>query len=370
MSKPAPAIDRVEATAYRIPTDSPEADGTIAWDSTTIVIAQVHAGGIVGIGYTYGHAAIAALIDSPLRDCLMEHDPEDIPGAWKRMNRALRNMGRPGAGLMAIAALDHALWDLKARLHEISVVDLMGAARLSVPVYGSGGFTSYSVERLQEQLAGWVADGLYMVKMKVGTYPDADAARVHAAREAIGADASLMVDANGAYTPRQALAQAMHFADDGVCWYEEPVSSDDLEHLAWLRARLPATMQLTAGEYGWDDWYFRRMLAAGAVDVLQVDSTRCGGFTGFLRAAALAHAHGVPVSAHCAPALHAHVCAALGNVSSIEYFHDHTRIESMCFDGLPELHAGALVVDRNRHGLGLQLKAADMAAYEVGGHVG
>lgn len=365
MSESSPAIDRVEARAYRIPTDSPEADGTAAWDSTTIVIAQVHAGGVGGIGYTYGHPAVAAMIDSPLSGCLVEHDPDDIPGAWQRMNRVMRNMGRPGAGLMAIAALDHALWDLKARLHEISVVDLLGAARVSVPVYGSGGFTSYDVEHLQEQLAGWVANGIYMVKMKVGTHPDADAARVHAAREAVGADTSLMVDANGAYSPRQALVQGTHFAADDVCWYEEPVSSDDLEHLAWLRARLPATMHVAAGEYGWDDWYFRRMLAAGAVDVLQVDTTRCGGFTGFMRAAGLAHAHGVPVSAHCAPALHAHICATLDNVSSIEYFHDHTRIESMCFDGLPELHAGTLVVDRGRHGLGLRLKASDVAEYEV-----
>ncbi|HET7266717.1 MAG TPA: enolase C-terminal domain-like protein [Oleiagrimonas sp.] len=360
-----PPIGRVEAKAWTIPTDAPEADGTIAWDSTTIVTAQVYAGDAIGIGYTYGHRAIAALIKGPLCGCLMDRDPDDIPGAWEHMNRALRNIGRPGVGLMAIAALDHALWDLKARLHDVSVVDLMGAARASVPVYGSGGFTTYDVERLQKQLGGWAAKGIHRVKMKVGTHPAKDPARVHAAKTAIGAGAALMVDANGAYTPRQALAQAERFADDDVRWYEEPVSSDDLENLAWLRARLPAPMALAAGEYGWDDWYFRRMLDAGAVDVLQVDTTRCGGFTGFMRAASLAHAHGVPVSAHCAPALHAHVCSALDNVINIEYFHDHTRIESMLFDGLPALRCGALRVDRDRPGLGLELKAADVTDYEV-----
>src|SRR5690625_2921176 len=264
-----PVIDNVEARAYTVPTDAPEADGTLAWDSTTIVIAQVDAGTARGIGYTYGHPAVAALIAGKLRGCLLERDPDDIPGAWQRMNRALRNVGRPGAGLMAVAAVDHALWDLKARLHGISVVDLMGGASAGVPVYGSGGFTTYGVDRLQEQLAGWVARGINHVKMKVGTQPRDDPSRVHAVREAIGPDASLMVDANGGYTPRQALAQAARFADDGVCWYEEPVSSDDLGHLAWLRERLPAPMALAAGEYGWDAWYFRRMLQAGAVDILQ-----------------------------------------------------------------------------------------------------
>ncbi|HET6586367.1 MAG TPA: enolase C-terminal domain-like protein [Oleiagrimonas sp.] len=365
MNASLPSIERVEARAWIVPTDAPEADGTIAWDSTTVVTVQVGAGDACGIGYTYGHAGIAALIAKPLRGCLVEHDPDDIPGAWQRMNRALRNIGRPGVGLMAIAAVDHALWDLKARLHHVSVVDLIGAARERVPVYGSGGFTSYTIERLQKQLGGWVDEGIDHVKMKVGTHSDDDPARVHAAREAIGAQAALMVDANGAYTPRQALAQASRFAEDDVCWYEEPVSSDDLENLAWLRRRLPASMALAAGEYGWDDWYFRRMLQAGAVDVLQVDGTRCGGFSGFLRAAALAHAHGTPVSAHCAPTLHAHVCTTLDNVISIEYFHDHTRIESMFFDGLPELRGGALVVDRDRSGLGLTLKMADIADYEV-----
>lgn len=365
MNPSSPRIEQVEAKAWCVPTDAPEADGTLAWDSTTIVIARIHAGGCIGIGYTYGHAALAAMIRDPLRDCLLGHDPCDIPGAWQRMNRALRNLGRAGAGSMAIAALDHALWDLKARLRGISVVDLMGGARASVLVYGSGGFTTYGIERLQEQLGGWAAGGIGHVKMKVGTRPRDDPARVHAAREAIGPQASLMVDANGGYTPRQALAQAARFADDGVCWYEEPVSSDDLENLAWLRGRLPDAMALAAGEYGWDGWYFRRMLDAGAVDVLQVDSTRCGGFSGFLHAAALARSHGIPVSAHCAPALHAHVCSALDNVVHIEYFHDHVRIESLFFDGLPELCGGALVVDRDRPGLGLELKTSDIADYEV-----
>jgi L-alanine-DL-glutamate epimerase-like enolase superfamily enzyme len=272
---------------------------------------------------------------------------------------------------MAIAAVDHALWDLKARLHETSVLRLLGAAR-EAPVYGSGGFTSYTIERLQQQLAGWANDGIARVKMKVGSQPQDDPARVHAAREAIGPEVELMVDANGAYTRQQALALADAYAVEHVGWFEEPVSSDDLEGLRLLRDRAPAGMAIAAGEYGWDAWYFRRMLAAGAVDVLQIDSTRCGGFSGFLQAASLARGFGVPVSAHCAPTLHAHVCSALDNVLHLEYFHDHSRIEAMFFDGLPTLHDGALRVDADRPGLGLVLKQADVQRYRVasGGEAG
>jgi L-alanine-DL-glutamate epimerase-like enolase superfamily enzyme len=352
-------IARIEASAYRIPTDAPEADGTIEWDATTLVLAQVSAGGYTGLGYTYAHAAAAAVIADPLRDCLLGHNTDDIPAAWAAMNRSLRNIGRPGVGLMAIAAVDCALWDLKARLHGTSVVRLLGRMREAVPVYGSGGFTSYPVGRLQEQLAGWVAQGIGRVKMKVGTHPRDDPARVRAAREAIGAEPELMVDGNGAYSRKQALALAERYAGEGVGWFEEPVSSDDLEGLRLLRDRVPAGMHVAAGEYGWDAWYFRRMLEAGAVDVLQIDATRCGGFSGFLHAAALARGFGVPVSAHCAPHLHAHVCSAVGNVKHVEYFHDHARIESMFFDGLPGLRDGALVVDADAPGLGLTFRTSD-----------
>lgn len=361
----ASSIGRVEAQAYRVPTDSPEADGTAEWCSTTIVIAQVHAGGHVGLGYTYAHRDAAALIAAPLADCLVGRSADDIPALWAAMNRRLRNIGRPGVGLMAIAALDHALWDLKARLHGLSVVGLLGRARDEVPVYGSGGFTSYTHEHLQRQLAGWVAAGIGRVKMKVGTDPADDPARVRAAREAIGPQTGLMVDANGAYSCKQALALAERYAEQGVCWFEEPVSSDDLEGLALIRGRAPAGMDIAAGEYGWDAWYFRHMLEAGAVDVLQVDSTRCGGFTGFLQAAAVAHAFGLPVSAHCAPNLHAHVCSAIEHLAHVEYFHDHARIEAMFFDGLPALREGALVVDAERPGLGLELKRADVERYRI-----
>jgi L-alanine-DL-glutamate epimerase-like enolase superfamily enzyme len=275
------------------------------------------------------------------------------------MTRAIRNVGRSGVAAMAISAVDTALWDLKARLLELPLATLLGAVHDGVPVYGSGGFTSYSIQRLQAQLAGWVQDGIPRVKMKIGSRPGEDLVRVRAAREAIGSNAGLFVDANGAYSRKEALEFAERFATCGVGWFEEPVSSDDLEGLRLLRDRAPAGMDIAAGEYGYDPVYFRRMLEAGAVDVQQADATRCGGITGFLVVAALCEAHGVELSAHCAPQLHAHACCAVGPLRHLEYFHDHARLEQMLFDGALTPVDGALRRDPERPGLGIELRTAD-----------
>jgi L-alanine-DL-glutamate epimerase-like enolase superfamily enzyme len=245
------------------------------------------------------------------------------------------------------------------------VLDLIGAVRDRIDVYGSGGFTSYEDDRLAEQLGGWAADGIGRVKMKVGRDAARDRERVAIAREAIGPGVELFVDANGAYSRKEALAMADAFAEEGVAWFEEPVSSDDLEGLRLLRDRAPSGMDISAGEYGYDTNYFRRMLDAGAVDVLQADATRCLGITGFVEAAALCTARSLPLSAHCAPALHAQAACALGCVRHIEYFHDHARIEAMLFEGASRPAGGAIVPDRTRPGLGLELRRADAVRYAL-----
>ena len=355
----------MEVAAYRIPTDAPESDGTLEWASTTLVVVEAAAADARGLGYTYADTATARLIADRLADVVCGRDAMAVPGNWAAMQQAVRNLGRPGIASMAIAATDAALWDLKARLLDLPLLTLIGASRDSVPIYGSGGFTSYSDERLREQLGSWVAEGITRVKMKVGRAPERDAARVLAARQAIGPDAELFVDANGAYSRKQALAFAERFADFGVNWFEEPVSSDDLEGLRLLRDRAPAGMDIAAGEYGYDLFYFRRMLDAGAVDVLQADATRCAGISGLLQVGALCEAHALPLSAHTAPSLHAHVGCALAPMRHVEYFHDHVRIEQMLFDGALTPVNGTLCPDLSRHGLGLVLKRADAARFAV-----
>jgi L-alanine-DL-glutamate epimerase-like enolase superfamily enzyme len=201
--------------------------------------------------------------------------------------------------------------------------------------------------------------------MKIGRDPAADVDRVAAARDAIGPKVQLFVDANGAYARKQALAQAERFAPLGVAWFEEPVPSDDLAGLRLLRDRGPAGMAIAAGEYGYDPPYFRRMLEAGAVDVLQADATRCGGPTGFLRAAALCDAFDVPLSAHCGPQLHAHLCCAAGRAVHVEYFHDHARIEALLLDGAIRPEGGRLRPDPSRPGVGAVPRWSEFERFEV-----
>ncbi len=356
-------LERLAVSIYTVPTDSPESDGTLQWDSTTLVLVHATAAGKTGLGYTYADSATATLIHDRLAKLLIGTNAMASAAAYMSMWRQLRNLGRPGICSMAISAVDCALWDLKAKLLDLPLVTLLGQVRPGAPIYGSGGFTSYSNQQLAAQLSGWVNEGIPRVKMKIGRDPKRDAQRVGVARDAIGPSAELFVDANGAYSRKQALAQAEIFAKYDVRWFEEPVSSDDLEGLRLLRDRAPATMDIAAGEYGYDIFYFRRMLAAGAVDVQQADITRCGGVTAFLQVGALCEANNLPLSGHTAPALHTHVGCAIPAFRNLEYFHDHVRIERMFFDGFPELADGELRPDLSRPGIGLELKRSDAERY-------
>lgn len=360
-------IKSVAVSAFTVPVESPESDGTIEWDATTLVLVHVTAGGKTGLGYSYADVAAAQLIAKTLAPKIRGSNALATGNAWQAMVRSIRNLGRPGISSMAISAVDNALWDLKGKHLGLSVAALLGQVRPQIMAYGSGGFTSYSDRKLVDQLAGWANDGLLAVKMKIGRDAAADVRRVKLVREAIGPHVELFVDANGAYSRKQALLQAGRFAESGVAWFEEPVSSDDLEGLRLIRDQGPAGMAIAAGEYGYDAPYFRRMLSAQAVDVQQADATRCAGITGFLQADALCESFCMPLSAHCAPSLHAHACCAAQRAIHTEYFFDHVRIERMAFEGAIQAKAGMLQPDLSQPGLGLVWKEADMRRFQVFG---
>jgi L-alanine-DL-glutamate epimerase-like enolase superfamily enzyme len=353
-------VDRLEVFAREIPVDGPdgkESDGTLEWSSTTVVVVETTAGGETGIGWTYGPRAVATLIGEQLEDVVVGSDPVAVRETWLELGKQLRNAGRPGIGSMAVAAVDNALWDLRARLLGLPLVDAIGRCRDSVPVYGSGGFCNYSLERLREQLGGWVAGGIPRVKLKVGREPDEDPRRLDAVRAEIGDEAELFVDANGAFSRKQALAWAERYALEwGVSWFEEPVSSADFEGLRLVREQGPAGLEVAAGEYAYVARDALNLLETRAVDCLQLDVTRAGGITGFLQLAGLAQAHGLDVSAHCAPQLSAHVMCGIPNARHIEYFHDHVRVEHELFAGVLEPEGGELRPDRSRAGNGLELR--------------
>lgn len=361
-------IESIETAVLTVPTDAPEADGTFAWDATTLVLVTLRAGGGIGTGWTYGAAACAAVVRDQLAPVVEGRSALDVPGAWHAMVRSLRNVGRPGVSSMALSAVDLAMWDLKARLLDLPLHRLLGAVHDEVPVYGSGGFTTYDDARLTEQLTGWVVgQGIPRVKIKIGeawgTRVNRDLDRVRQARAAIGDKTELYVDANGGYTPGQAVRVARQLQDCDVRWFEEPVSSDDLPGLGQVRRH--AAADVAAGEYGYDLAYFQRMCAAQAVDCLQVDVTRCGGITELLRVAAVAASHGLEVSGHCAPHLHLAALMAVPNIRHLEWFHDHVRIESMLFDGTLDPSGGNLRPAEGRAGHGHTPNHDRAEAYRV-----
>ena len=363
------AVTAVETAVYVIPTDAPEADGTLAWDKTTMVLVTVRADGEQGLGWSYASAAARTLISEMLTDVVTGRSALDIAGAAEAMARQVRNIGRPGVAATAISAVDIALWDLKARLLGQSLAGLLGPARQDVPVYGSGGFTSYDDTHTRQQLSEWVGkERIPRVKIKIGEgwggNERRDLARAELAREVIGPDAELYVDANGGYTVGQAVRLADELSAIGVTWFEEPVSSQDLAGLAAVRRQVRP--DVAAGEYSWSLADSARLIEAGAVDCLQLDVTRCGGITEFLRGASLAAAHNLQVSGHCAPNLHAHVGAAAPNLRHVEYFHDHQRIERLFFDGTLDPADGSMRPDLTRPGHGLALRSADTERYRRG----
>jgi L-alanine-DL-glutamate epimerase-like enolase superfamily enzyme len=349
---------------YTIPTDTPEADGTFSWDSTSMVLVELECGETKALGYTYADAGTAAVAAKLLKTVVLHTDPLRHAETLQRMLHQIRNVGETGIAMMAVSAIDNALWDLRSRLVDLPLVSFLGQVRDGIPVYGSGGFTTYTDKQLTDQLGGWASQGYAMVKMKIGAHAEQDSARVHTARSAIGPDCKLFVDANGAYTVTQAIDLAHTFAEQSVCWFEEPVSADNLTGLNQVRQRAPLGMDIAAGEYGYTAWYFRRMMNAQAVTVLQADCTRCGGISGFLDAAALCWADNMPLSSHCGPSMHLHVCCAVPRAIHMEFFHDHARIERIFFDGFCEPQNGCMTPDLSRPGMGLELKRKDAEKFK------
>ncbi len=363
-TRPEARVESVHATAYEIPTATDkESDGTLEWTSTTLVLVELRCGEHTGLGYTYCDPAAASVINNKLASTIEDADPLMPEATFARMQVQARQLGQTGIAAMAMSAVDVALHDLKAKLLGVCLADALPRFHESVPIYGSGGFTSYTPEQMREQVESWMTGGFRSVKIKVGRDKQADPERVKLVRSIVGHDVDVMVDGNGAYVPAEAREWAARFREQGVRYFEEPVTSDNLEGMAFVRRNAPPGMAIAAGEYGWNLPYFQRMLDTGAVDILQADVTRCGGVTNMLRVDGLCKARSMPSSAHCAPALAAHVCCAMETLIHIEYFFDHYRIERMLFDGALDPREGLLTPDRSRPGLGLEFRREDAERY-------
>jgi L-alanine-DL-glutamate epimerase-like enolase superfamily enzyme len=334
------------------------------------VLVRANSGGVTGTGWTYAPAATSAIVREALEPVVLGRRAMDVGGCWSAMVRHVRNSGRHGLAGYAISAVDVALWDLKARLLGVPLHHLLGAVRADVPVYGSGGFTTYDDQQLSDQLTHWAVDQrIPRVKIKIGESwgirVRRDVERMRRAREVVGDDVELFVDANGAYGVGQAIRVMDEVADLDVRWFEEPVSSDDIEGLREVSRRVRP--DVAAGEYVGDLYEARRLCASGAVDCLQLDVSRVGGITEWLRAAAVAAAHNLQVSGHCGPHLHAHVAAATPNLRHLEWFHDHERIETMLFDGALDPTGGTITPRDDAVGNGLTFRDDVAEQFRIAG---
>jgi L-alanine-DL-glutamate epimerase-like enolase superfamily enzyme len=358
-------LQKLSASAYKIPTATPEADGTFKWDHTTLVLVEIEAGGKTGIGYTYSDPSAAFLIDRTLKKLLANKNVLDIPAINGLLIRHIRNNGTCGITMMAVSAIDNALWDLKAKLFDVPLFVLLGKAKDKMLLYGSGGFTNYTDKELQQQFCDWQEKGIRHLKMKIGSDPSKDAERIKAARDVSDEKTEIFVDANGAYTVKQALNLAQQFSQYNVTWFEEPVSSDNLQGLSFIKTHAPSSINIAAGEYGYNLPYFHSMLKADAIDILQADATRCGGISGFLKIGHLAEANQIPFSSHCAPSVHLHAALSLSSFFIAEYFFDHVRIENMLFDGISPPANGCLMPDPTRPGTGIELKHNEAEKFRI-----
>lgn len=368
----APQVDRVAVAAYRIPTTwqgNPvdEADGTLTWDSTTLVVVHASAGDVVGTGWSYTGTAAATMVTDVLAGVVEGRSAIDVPAVLEAMVRRCRNLGRPGLVSAAIAAVETALQDLRARLLNTSLAAVLGRVREDIPVYGSGGFTNWDDSMLRQQMTGWLELGIRAVKIKIGL-PGAegrrrDFERVALVREIVGDDVALMVDGNGAYTRKEAVRMARRMAEQDVAWFEEPVSSDDLHALRQIRDHVEC--DIAAGEYLSDLPTATRMVEAQSVDCLQADVTRCGGMLEWQRIAAVASAAGLEISGHTAPGLHRYVGASVPHLRHLEWFHDHVVIESTLFDGAPTVRDSRIGADPDVLGHGMTLRTSDAEEFRI-----
>lgn len=346
------SIEKIEVKYFKIPTKTPESDGTLEWLSTGLVTVELHAQGSTGLGYTYADKSTAEFIVEHGIPHLLKKNVIDHCMLFDELKKNSRNLGNAGISSMALSAMDIALWDLKAKVLNLSIQDLLGHKRKSAPFYGSGLFLNNDMSSIQNQIQHFQKKGIKKFKMKIGDGLATDFERIRLIKDLLEEDAELFVDANGFYGHKEAMTLAMSLAEWNVTWLEEPVSSDDISNMQLLREGFPSTVNLVAGEYCYQISDVLRLLKEKAIDIIQFDATRCEGVTGLLRASHLAYAYNIPVSTHCAPLLHGNLGLCIENLYNCEYFYDHVLIEESYFSSQGEYKSGEFLPAPEQKGFG------------------
>jgi len=316
-------IQEVQADHYRIPLPvalSDSTHGTIrAFELITVRVRDAE--GAEGVGYTYtvgtGGAAVLALIARDLAPLLAEREAERIEDTWQAMWWALHYGGRGGAQVLAISAVDIALWDLHARRQRAPLWRILGGFDPRVPCYAGGIDLDFPLDALLRQTDEHLARGFRAIKMKVGrpSLHD-DLERVRAMRAHLGRGFPLMVDANMRWSADEAIRAARALRDFDLVWLEEPIIPDDVP--GHVRVVREGGLPVAAGENLHTLHEFRALIDAGGVTFPEPDVTNCGGVTVFMKICHLAEAFNLPVTSHGAHDVAVHLLAAAPNRSYLE----------------------------------------------------
>jgi L-alanine-DL-glutamate epimerase-like enolase superfamily enzyme len=369
------SIASILACTVSVPLDSSTSFSTrrvSARDYTLVKV--VSEDGVEGIGFCYAGSHAGSLSTAAVRyllaPLLQNQDPYCVESLWQEMYQEALLHGRAGSVMRAMSALDIAIWDRNARAANLPLYKYLGAFHSeSVPAYASGGYylENQTPEMLGEEMASYVGVGFEAVKMKVGRLdPPDEEKRVAAARESVGPDVSLMLDANNAWADLPTALQFMKRLEKyDPYWIEEPFSPDDIENHARLAKRTPVLV--TTGEIEAGRWRHKEILDKHAAAVLQTDAAVCGGITEFRRIAATASSYGVTIAPHWFHDLHVHLVAAIPNGLFVEYFPDDKVLNfRRLINRQMEVHGGKLILP-SLPGLGFEFEEEIVAQFSLDG---
>lgn len=336
------------------------ADATRAVDKIGMLVVRVTTDqGLEGIGVTYnetGGEATKVLIEKVMAPELIGRDPLANEVIWNEMAQYLRGVGRKGLMFCALSAIDIALWDLKGKIVNLPLYRLWGGTETHIPVYGSGGWTSYTDEELVEEVKRMVGMGYSTIKFKVGygggKKPLRDVQRVQKVRDAIGPDIGILLDANNCWDAATAVQFANRVKDCNIDLLEEPVFADDIYGLQEYKRK--TDIPLGTGEHEYTKYGARDLLTMQAVDVLQIDGTRTGGFTELLKIGALAQAWNKKFAPHAMENIHHHIMSAMPNAYMLEHLLLFEDITSKVYASAPLPVNGYMDIP-DLPGLGLSL---------------
>jgi len=355
-------VVEVVSNLYRTKRERPIRNGMYTYSESGSVITRVRTDeGIEGIGWAGAQAGPDKAIyeaAQALGDHALGLDVYDTERLWERMFQP-KLFGRRGLTIRAMASIDIAMWDAAGKTAAVPLYKMLGGYRNRVPAYLAGGYyvEGKGLEELAEEMRQKVALGARYVKMKIGELPlSEDVERVRVVREAIGEDVNLMVDANNAYSPLEAMKMARLLEEYDIYWFEEPVHAEDYAGLAQVRAR--TSIPIATGENEYTRYGFRDLIACGGADILQPDANVLGGITEFRHVASLASAHRLALAPHGSALLHVHLVAALANGLIVEYIMTEGEGRRGMFKTALELDGEGMVSPPQGPGLGLELDEA------------